>query len=68
VIAPSIHSIHAADDVTLSAVKAHADGPSRIDSIVVVENTRAQNRTLGNMLERVSGVQSSAFGPMPARR
>ncbi|AQR69354.1 TonB-dependent receptor [Janthinobacterium sp. LM6] len=54
---------YAADDVTLQTIKVRADRPSTIDSVVLVENTQAQNRTLGGMLEHVSGVQSSAFGP-----
>ncbi|NHQ92092.1 TonB-dependent receptor [Janthinobacterium lividum] len=54
---------YAADDVTLQTIKVRADRPSSIDSVVIVENTQAQNRTLGGMLEHVSGVQSSAFGP-----
>lgn len=59
----SLHTAYAADGPTLPTVRVHADQPSRIDSLVVVENIQAQNRTLGNMLEHVSGVQSSAFGP-----
>lgn len=59
----SIHSAYAAEDITLATVRVNADGPSRIDSIVVVQNRQAQNRTLGTLLEHVSGVQSSAFGP-----
>ncbi|MGK5003931.1 TonB-dependent receptor [Janthinobacterium sp. LB2P70] len=54
---------YAADDVALQTIKVRADRPSGIDSVVIVENTQAQNRTLGGMLEHVSGVQSSAFGP-----
>jgi iron complex outermembrane receptor protein len=54
---------YAADDITLQTINIRADKPSTIDSVVVVENTQAQNRTLGGMLEHVSGVQSSAFGP-----
>ena len=54
---------YAAEDVTLQTIKVRADRPSSIDSVVIVENTQAQNRTLGGMLEHVSGVQSSAFGP-----
>ena len=54
---------YAADDITLQTINIRADRPSGIDSVVVVENTQAQNRTLGGMLEHVSGVQSSAFGP-----
>ncbi|MEF2266189.1 TonB-dependent receptor [Janthinobacterium sp. LS2A] len=54
---------YAADDVTLQTIQVRADRPSGIDSVVIVENTQAQNRTLGGMLEHVSGVQSSAFGP-----
>ena len=54
---------YAADDVTLQTIKVRADRPSSIDSVVIVENTQVQNRTLGGMLEHVSGVQSSAFGP-----
>lgn len=54
---------YAAEDVTLQTIKVRADRPSSIDSVVLVENTQAQNRTLGGMLEHVSGVQSSAFGP-----
>ena len=53
----------AADDATLQTIKVRADRPSAIDSIVTVENDQLQNRTLGGMLEHVSGVQSSAFGP-----
>ena len=58
-----VQSAYAADDTTLPTVKVRADKASRIDSIAVVENTQAQNRTLGGMLERVPGVQNSAFGP-----
>lgn len=54
---------YAADDITLHTIKVRADRPPSIDSVVVVDNTQAQNRTLGGMLEHVSGVQSSAFGP-----
>jgi iron complex outermembrane recepter protein len=54
---------YAADDVTLQTINIHADKPASIDSVVLVENTQAHNRTLGGMLEHVSGVQSSAFGP-----
>ena len=53
----------ATDDITLQTIKVRADKPSGIDSVVVVDNVRAQNRTLGGMLEQVSGVQSSAYGP-----
>ncbi|MGK5036150.1 TonB-dependent receptor [Janthinobacterium sp. LB3P118] len=54
---------YAADDVSLHTIKVRADKPSTIDSVVLVENTQVQNRTLGGLLEHVSGVQSSAFGP-----
>lgn len=54
---------YAADDITLQTIKVRADKPSSVDTIVVVDNVQAQNRTLGGMLEQVSGVQSSAFGP-----
>lgn len=59
----SVTGVHAEEDTVLQTVKVQADRQSRSDSVVTVENTRAQNRTLGNMLEQVSGVQSSAFGP-----
>lgn len=59
----SVQNVHAADNTTLPTIKVRADKASRIDSIVVVENVQAQNRTLGGMLEHVPGVQSSAFGP-----
>lgn len=58
-----VHNTHASDDPTLPAVQVEASKPSRIDSIVTVEASQAQNRTLGGMLEHVSGVQNSAFGP-----
>ncbi|MEG2979115.1 MAG: TonB-dependent receptor [Stenotrophomonas sp.] len=58
-----VHNAHASDDPTLPAVRVEASKPSRIDSLVTVEAPRAQNRTLGGMLEHVSGVQNSAFGP-----
>ncbi|MFE3971435.1 TonB-dependent receptor [Stenotrophomonas sp. YIM B13575] len=58
-----VHNAHASDDPTLPAVQVEASKPSRIDSIVTVEASQAQNRTLGGMLEHVSGVQNSAFGP-----
>ncbi|MFP3386257.1 TonB-dependent receptor plug domain-containing protein, partial [Tritonibacter sp. SIMBA_163] len=58
-----VHNAHATDDPTLPAVQVEASKPSRIDSIVTVEASQAQNRTLGGMLEHVSGVQNSAFGP-----
>ena len=58
-----VHNAHASDDPTLPAVRVEASKPSRIDSIVTVEASQAQNRTLGGMLEHVSGVQNSAFGP-----
>ncbi|MEG0885568.1 MAG: Plug domain-containing protein, partial [Janthinobacterium sp.] len=54
---------YAADDVTLQTIKVRADRPATIDSVVTVDNEQANNRTLGGMLEHVSGVQSSAFGP-----
>lgn len=58
-----VHNAHASDDPTLPAVRVEASTPSRIDSLVTVEASQAQNRTLGGMLEHVSGVQNSAFGP-----
>lgn len=58
-----VQSAYAADDTTLPTIKVRADKASRIDSIVVVENSQTQNRTLGGMLEHVPGVQNSAFGP-----
>ncbi|WP_251476418.1 TonB-dependent receptor domain-containing protein [Stenotrophomonas lactitubi] len=58
-----VHNVHASDGPTLPAVQVEASKPSRIDSIVTVETPQAQNRTLGGMLEHVSGVQNSAFGP-----
>lgn len=58
-----VHTALAADDVTLPTVKVQADRVSRVDSVVTVENIQAPDRTLGDMLERVSGVQSTAFGP-----
>ncbi|MEM8515997.1 iron complex outermembrane receptor protein [Janthinobacterium sp. CAN_S7] len=54
---------YAAEDITVQSINVRADKPTAIDNIVVVDNTQAQNRTLGGMLEHVSGVQSSAFGP-----
>lgn len=63
-----VHNAHASDDPTLPAVRVEASKPSRIDSIVTVEASQAQNRTLGGMLEHVSGVQNSAFGPNAVRR
>lgn len=62
-ILSTIQNAYAAEDVTLQAIQVRADRPSAIDSVVVVANEQAQNRTLGGMLEHVSGVQSSAFGP-----
>ncbi|KAF1015536.1 MAG: putative TonB-dependent receptor [Stenotrophomonas maltophilia] len=59
----AIPSVHAADDVTLPTLHVQADAPSRIDTRVTVDNTCVQNRTLGDMLDHVSGVQTSAFGP-----
>lgn len=59
----SIQHAHAADDVTLPTVRVQAEAPSRVDSVVEVENIQARNRTLGGMLDRVSGVQNTAFGP-----
>lgn len=58
-----VQTAHAADEATLPTVRVAADRPSRIDTIVTVDNTRAANPTLGAMLERVAGVQNSAFGP-----
>ena len=58
-----VHNAHASDDPILPAVRVEASKPSRTDSIVTVETPQAQNRTLGGMLEHVSGVQNSAFGP-----
>lgn len=58
-----VHNAHASDDPTLPAVRVEASKPSRTDSIVTVETPQAQNRSLGGMLEHVSGVQNSAFGP-----
>ena len=53
----------AADSTVLPAITVQAERPSQIDSIATVDNDQASNRTLGGMLERISGVQSSAFGP-----
>ncbi|QKW57239.1 TonB-dependent receptor [Stenotrophomonas sp. NA06056] len=58
-----VHNAYASGDPTLPAVQVEASKPSRIDSLVTVEAPQAQNRTLGGMLEHVSGVQNSAFGP-----
>ena len=54
---------YAADETTLQTINIKADRPSAIDSVVVVDNRQAQNNTLGAMLEQVSGVQNSSFGP-----
>ena len=48
---------YAADESTLQTINIRAERASNIDSVVTVENTRAQNGTLGGMLEHVSGVQ-----------
>ncbi len=53
----------AADNPTLPTVRVDAQAPSRLDAKVTVENLPAPNRTLGNLLEQVSGVQNTAFGP-----
>lgn len=58
-----VHNAQAADEPTLPTLQVQASQPSRIDSRVTVDNPQAQNRTLGGLLEHVSGVQSSAFGP-----
>lgn len=50
-------------EVTLHSVTIQAERPSGSDTVVTVENTQAQARTLGGMLEQVPGLQSSAFGP-----
>jgi iron complex outermembrane receptor protein len=59
----AVHSAQAADEPTLPTLQVQASQPSRIDSRVTVDNPQAQNRTLGGLLEHVSGVQNSAFGP-----
>lgn len=59
----AVHTTHAADAPTLPTLQVQAAPPSRIDSRVTVDNPQAQNRTLGGLLEHVSGVQNSAFGP-----
>ncbi|MBJ9984785.1 TonB-dependent receptor [Acinetobacter sp. S40] len=63
----SIHSSHAADDLSeltnLPIIHSEAEHSSTVDSIAVVKNTQAQNKTLGDMLKQISGVQSSSFGP-----
>ena len=59
----AVHTAHAADAPTLPTLQVQASQPSRIDSRVTVDNPQAQNRTLGGLLEHVSGVQNSAFGP-----
>ncbi|SDK46551.1 TonB-dependent receptor [Stenotrophomonas pavanii] len=59
----AVHTAHAADAPTLPTLQVQASPPSRIDSRVTVDNPQGQNRTLGGLLEHVSGVQSSAFGP-----
>ncbi|BCX43409.1 TonB-dependent receptor [Stenotrophomonas maltophilia] len=59
----AVHTAHAADAPTLPTLQVQAAPPSRIDSRVTVDNPQAQNRTLGGLLEHVSGVQNSAFGP-----
>ncbi len=64
----AVHTAHAADAPTLPTLQVQAAPPSRIDSRVTVDNPQAQNRTLGGLLEHVSGVQNSAFGPNAAPR
>lgn len=59
----AVHTAQAADEPTLPTLQVQASQPSRIDSRVTVDNPQAQNRTLGGLLEHVSGVQSTAFGP-----
>lgn len=59
----AVHTAHAADAPTLPTLQVQAAPPSRIDSRVTVDHPQAQNRTLGGLLEHVSGVQNSAFGP-----
>ncbi len=59
----AVHTAQAADEPTLPTLQVQASQPSRIDTRVTVDNPHAQNRTLGGLLEHVSGVQSSAFGP-----
>lgn len=59
----SIQAAQAADDITLATVEVQAERVSPVDTVVTVENLHAPNRTLGDMLRQVSGVQSSAFGP-----
>jgi len=59
----AVHTAHAADAPTLPTLQVQAAPPSRIDSRVTVDHPQGQNRTLGGLLEHVSGVQNSAFGP-----
>ena len=51
---------YGADDVALQTIKVRADRPSAIDSVVVVDNERVGNSTLGGMLEHVAGVQDKS--------
>jgi len=59
----TIQTVHAADNTTLPTLQVSADAPSRTSTTVKVENTPAPVRTLGNLLEQLSGVQNTAFGP-----
>lgn len=61
----TLNLAHAAegDNARLPAVTIHGDRPAAIDDTVVVDNVGPQKNTLGAMLEGVSGVQNSAFGP-----
>ncbi|KQQ31858.1 TonB-dependent receptor [Duganella sp. Leaf126] len=59
----TVTAAHAADDVSFPTVEVRAYKPAASDNLVTIHNDRAQNRTLGDMLAQVSGVQSSAFGP-----
>ena len=47
----------------LPVIRVNAENDPFINQSIVVENRNADNKTLGDALKHLSGVQSSAFGP-----
>ncbi|MFU8927694.1 TonB-dependent receptor [Acinetobacter puyangensis] len=62
----SIHHAHASETeeiISLPLIQVNAEQLTLVDNVVKVENRNADNKTLGDALKHISGVQSSAFGP-----
>lgn len=49
--------------INLPIILVNAEKSNSIDNIIIVENKNSDNKTIGDALKHISGIQSSAFGP-----